>query len=134
MRVRRFFTAVAVGVATMLGAVAVAPAPAQAATSWSLSNSRGDVVGAWVHGDWWWGSDGRLYLTVHVKDTAANGVNAGAYLGANYSDAGVRFEWVDNSAGADSTITKTFSFASNVTSIYGYECAGSSCGDWVRIF
>ncbi|WP_433343127.1 hypothetical protein [Micromonospora sp. CA-111912] len=50
MRTRRFFTAAAVGVATMLGAVAVAPAPKQAATSWSLSNSRGDVVGAWVHG------------------------------------------------------------------------------------
>ncbi|MEU6078475.1 hypothetical protein [Micromonospora sp. NPDC047074] len=127
------------GTAALISVVAISPTPAQAVTTWTLSNTPADVTGAWVHGTWWWGASGRLYVEVNVKDTVANSKNASVSLAAGYSDGGVRREDFFNNDGANTTVTMTYSFAPNVSFINARECVDNAsglatCGNTVRIF
>ncbi|WP_238015034.1 hypothetical protein KZZ52_33885 [Dactylosporangium sp. AC04546] len=85
-----------------------------------------------MHGSTWW-SGGRLYVTVSVKDTIANGTNAGAYLFADYNDGGTREEWLWNDGGAGTTRTATYSFAGNIKYLHAAECTWGSCR-YMRMF
>jgi hypothetical protein len=124
MKIRRFLATLTAGVAVMTGAI-VAPAPAQAATYWSLSNTGGDIVGAWAYGYWWW-SGGRLYVQVNVKDTTNDVRGAAVRIHAYYNDGGFRSEEL-KANGAGNSNTYTWNFAGNVTDVYGFECTDISC-------
>ncbi|MDT0530982.1 hypothetical protein RM555_18505 [Micromonospora sp. DSM 115977] len=139
MKKRRSAVAALLGISALFGTVVISPAPAQAATEWSMSNTSADVSGAWVHGSWRWGDNGRLYVEVKVKDTVANDRNAKARLMAYYRDGGTRYEELANDNGMNSTVSRTYNFASNVTRVEINECTDNSlsaniCGRYSTIF
>jgi hypothetical protein len=139
MRMRRAAAAAVSGI-IVLGAAILSPSPAHAATGWNLTGTAGDRVGAWAYGSFWWGSDGRLHVSVNVKDTAANSKDARVKLRAFYLNGDTRNETVINNGGAGSVLSREFTFRSDVIGISGRECIDNSttseqCGPgWGEVY
>ncbi|WP_327318397.1 hypothetical protein [Streptomyces sp. NBC_01235] len=88
---------------------------AHAATGYDLTPTTGDIGGAWAHGSFWKGSDGRWNLDGQLKDTASDGKGAAFKIKAVYADGGVRYEEVWNTLGAGQSVPiGAYNFASSL--------------------
>jgi hypothetical protein len=138
MGIRRLITAGAASAAAVAVGVGMGSTPAQAATKWDLTHSSGNIAGVWGYGTYRWASNGRLYLTVNVKDTAANKKDARVYLRAHYNDGAKREEHLVNGNGSGTTVSITWNFRYDVFLVEARECVDNSltkkkCAGWSPI-
>ncbi|MEU2432083.1 hypothetical protein ABZ611_21685 [Streptomyces sp. NPDC007861] len=129
---KRNTLAVAATTAALLGGGLVFASPAEAAcfpNNWGATNTAGDIVGAYAHGQWCELSSGptagRIDVNVTLKDTDGDGRAACAQLHATYADGGTRDEWVYNGKGAGEEAYAAYSFASSVRKIWVREGLGN---------